>query len=75
MKGRDPYIKIRALRARYVTAKYGKLVDEDTLEEIEDQHDMILHHMTSGTYNPQGFCMWENIKIKLRSNDRCFHYS
>ncbi len=74
MSGRSSYIEIKALRERYVITKHGKLVDEDTLEEIIDPHDKILHHICSGTYNPKGLCKWDNIKIKHRKNDRCSKY-
>jgi len=70
MSGRKPYIEIRALREAYVIAKYEKLVDEDTKEFIVDPHDKILHHISSGTYNPRGFCKWDNVKIKHKKNDR-----
>ena len=70
-KGISAYIDIRALRQQYVMLKFGRLVDEDTLEEIEDPHDMILHHITSGTYNPLALCCWDNVRIKHKKNDRC----
>lgn len=73
MQGRTPYIEIRALKASYVITKFGKLVDEDTHEGILDPHDKILHHITSGTFNPIGFCKWDNVKIKHRNNDRCYN--
>ena len=72
MQGRKSYIEIRALKESYVIAKFGKLVDEDTHEVIIDPHDKILHHISSGTFNPIGFCKWDNVKIKDRKNDRCF---
>ena len=72
MKGRVPYIEIRALRTKYVISKYGKLVDEDTMEDIIDPHDKIIHHISSGTYNPRALCKWDNIKIKHKKNDRIF---
>ena len=70
MSGRKPYIEIRGLREAYVIAQYGKLVDEDTKEIIIDPHNKILHHISSGTYNPRGFCKWDNVKIKHKKNDR-----
>ena len=70
-KGLSAYINIRALRQQYVILKFGGLVDEDTLEEIDDPHDMVLHHITSGTYNPLALCCWDNIRIKHKKNDRC----
>lgn len=71
MQGRKSYIEIRALKESYVIAKFGKLVDEDTHEEILDPHNKILHHISSGTFILIGFCKWDNVKIKHRKNDRC----
>lgn len=75
MSGKSPYIEIRALKMNYNLIKHGRLVDEDTLEEIVDPHDMILHHVTSGTFNPVGFCKWDNVRIKHKKNDRCIGFS
>ena len=73
MQGSKPYIEIRGLKESYVITKFGKLIDEDTHEDILDPHNKILHHISSGTFNPVGFCKWDNVKIKHRYNDRCYN--